>query len=386
MAQKDSKATATAAGMGQALCRWLMICMAGLLAVACSNDNDEGSTEGEGITVAFNQGLMGYDLGSSHVLRAPRRVDDHEPGTEAEDGYRWYSPDMHPTTLGMWADCDGEEIWSNLCHNYANGGNKWTYAQLPAWGNDRKYTDWQKGSSYEFCCYMPYEPSGVTYSSGVLTIANQQLITNSADLAQHYYITHDLLHANGSGEGLNRAGNRICPEKMDLIYARYQVEFKLGAKMSQIRKFRIKGIDIYDTVAPAMAKFARNYNAKKDIVTGTGTALSSAAKVNLAGDLTINAQDDSQWLKYGTGYFYVLKGASLEHVRMDITYDVYDLDGAITRQNVKSSIDLTIREDGLGNFTATGHHAVNRIQIQIVPRYLYVMSENDDNIPTLVID
>lgn len=398
MVQKDSNTHTSISGMTRVLCQSIVVCIVALVMAACgSYEGEEFDPSDRSMAVSFGRGQMGYDLGASTVLRVRQEEGEHTPGTKAEDGYRWYSPKMHPTTMGMWASCDGEQIWNNLQHTYANNGDKWEYSKPLGWGNDLKYTDWTEDARYEFCCYMPYAASGVTYRNKILTIANQPLITADADKAQRYYITHDLLHANGSGPGQDRQGNRICPSKMDLIYARYQLEFKLGTQMNQIRRFEITGIKVYDTAVKAQADFARDYDLKKDILTEVvGSTASSSKKVLLTGTLRINAQDNSSWLPYcsdGTSssagstpsYFYILKGHTLEHIRLDITYNVYDLAGAMTRQNVTSSLTLSIRQDGQGNFTTTGHHTVNRIQIQIVPSYLYVLSENDDP-NTLIID
>lgn len=392
MVQKDFNTHTSISGMARVLCQSIVVCIVALLVVACGNyEGEEFDPSNRSIAVSFGRGQMGYDLGSSTVLRVRREEVEHN---KVEDGYYKYSPDHHPTTMGMWAHHNGAEIWSNLRHLYANNGDKWYYNPALL-GNDPQKTDWQPGS-YEFCCYMPYAESGVSYSDKILTIANQPLITANADTAQHYYITHDLLQADGSGPGQDRQGNRICPSKMDLIYARYQLEFKLGAEMSKIRRFEITGIKVYDTAAEAQADFSRNYSAKKDVLTEVGSTASSSAKVSLTGALCINAQDNSSWLPYcsdGTkdsagstpSYFYILKGHTLEHIRLDITYNVYDLAGTMTRKNVTSSLTLSIRNGETGNFSTTGHHAVNRIQIQIVPRYLYVLSENDDP-NTLIID
>lgn len=385
MVQKDSNTHTSIFGMARVLCQSIMVCIVALLVVACGNyEGEEFDPSDRSMAVSFGRGQMGYDLGASTVLRVRQEEGEHTPGTEADDGYRWYSHEMHPTTMGMWASCNGEQIWDNLQHTYANNGDKWEYSKPLGWGNDLKYTDWTEGASYEFCCYMPYAAIGVTYRNKILTIADQPLITDDAGQAQRYYITHDLLQANGSGPGQDRQGNRICPSKMDLIYARYQLEFKLGTQMNQIRRFEITGIKVYDTAAKAQANFARNYSAKRDVLTGVGSTASSLEKVSLTGTLRINAQDNPTWLPYSS-YFYILKGHTLEHIRLDITYNVYDLAGTMTRKNVTSSLTLSIRQDGQGNFTTTtGHHTVNRIQIQIVPSYLYVLSENDD--PTLIID
>lgn len=394
MVQKDSNTHTSISGMTRVLCQSIVVCIVALLVVACGNyEGEEFDPSDRSMAVSFGRGQMGYDLGASTVLRVRREEVEHN---KVEDGYCKYSPDHHPTTMGMWASCNDEQIWDNLQHTYANNGDKWEYSKPLDWGNDLKYTDWTEDARYEFCCYMPYAASGVTYSNNILTIANQPLITADAGQAQRYYITHNLLQANGSGPGQDRQGNRICPSKMDLIYARYQLEFKLGTEMSKIRRFEITGIKVYDAAVKANADFSRNYSAKKDVLTEVGSTDSSSAKVSLTGTLRINAQDNSSWLPYcsdGTkdsagstpSYFYILKGHTLEHIRLDITYNVYDLADTMTRKNVTSSLTLSIRNGETGNFSTTGHHAVNRIQIQIVPRYLYVLSENDDP-NTLIID
>ena len=58
---------------------------------------------------------------------------------------------------------------------------------------------------------------------------------------------------------------------------------------------------------------------------------------------------------------------------MSVTYDVYDKKGALTRENVmaENSI-LKLKKESI---TAGTNYKLN---IQVVPTYLYILSDNDE--------
>ena len=88
------------------------------------------------------------------------------------------------------------------------------------------------------------------------------------------------------------------------------------------------------------------------------------------------------------GHFYVMERYCDEApITLEVTYDVYDLNGQMTRKDVITTSTVT-----LGNYVNTIRDGRKRLMagyyynvlIYIIPDYLYVLSDNDNGADTML--
>lgn len=358
---------------------------------ACSNDdfNDKLTTSDEvNGPITFSASAQTY---------APTRA--------ISDGYRpWTTTD--PQSMGVFgffnlnkANFDkqngttaADQFFKNTQVSYAETPvspftGKWSYASPKYW------PDYTWCNSYDFFAYMPYKEGttiastdgtnftvtipGVTLSQAVQTdIDNSPLICNLP------------VNKTVSGE--------VIEYKMDQTLAAFQIRFKLGQDMENVRDIFIKGVKIKGDLHKG-GKIIRTYtwnNAESKWTSGKIEWKDLDTKTSANTDIDFaNLDKDSKASYYDTENrkLHIISTDSLSWGKpfkvipndftpnIEVTYDVTTNkvdNSTLTRYDVKSEIKFS--RDFFKTYTEAAQTGkINPILINIVPSYLYVLADDD---------
>ena len=174
---------------------YFMLAAAALMFAACAETdfvNPVPENEGEAI---------GFETFANNSTRALN-------GTDLE---------KYTTTFGVWAyktpDGDSEK---NVMNNYEveNIAGAWVYAgQGPSSNQVLKY--WDKLATYEFFAYAPYQASGVTISSDVISIADGEYAANE-NLQESWDISlNNTKNFSGTGADTDKSTDWMVATKIE---------------------------------------------------------------------------------------------------------------------------------------------------------------------------
>lgn len=324
-----------------------------------------------------------------------------------------WDDDIHANTLGVFGYGDGNlsnVMFSNQKVTYAD--EEWSYDPPKYWPEFTKY------SSFYFFGYMleNADPSTADLPAATVTKdGNSYTLSFPATLTSPILTSGDntplICHAP---QYTTTVGNPI-PFQMDQTLTGYDIQFQLGEKMDALRKFVIKSVRIYGENLPVGGTVTRTYTFSDGTWTSspvTWTALTTATVsatvpdpaldpdpatvpvVLTAGPITVNTHTD--WVKWGAsglgnGAFYAIPHASFVPT-IEVTYDVYtDTDGngdgdTLDRANVTSTIVFENAKFGTHDPIDPTTGEIQHINIKIVPYYLYVLSDDDNQINGQLID
>lgn len=356
---------------------------------ACSNDD-------------FNDKLTTSDEVNGPITFSASAQTD-APTRAISDGYRPWATTDPQKSMGVFGMLNGNkgsfgEFFDNQLVTYNadatddaaigwKAATKWRYTPAKYW------PDYTWCNSYDFFAYMPYNKEttiastdgtnftvtipGVTLSQAVQTdIDNSPLICN--------------LPVNKTVPG------EVIEYKMDQTLAAFQIRFKLGQDMENVRDIFIKGVKIKGNLHTG-GKIIRTYtwnNAEskwtsgkiewKDLDTKT-PANTIIGFANLGKDskasyydtknskLHIISTDSLSWgkpFKVIPNDFY-----PIIEVTYDVTTNKVD-NSTLTRHDVKSEIKFS--RDFFKTYTEAAQTGkINPILINIVPSYLYVLADDD---------
>lgn len=321
------------------------------------------------------------------------------PETRA-DGYRdWETTD--PTTMGVFGwhstslgsePTEANRMFNNTQNSYIESTEStestWSYSNPLFWADYTQY------NNFLFFAYMPYmEDATLSYADNACT-----LTTPMVTLADSNPITSDetalICHVPRTDVA---PGENPIAFQMDQTLAAYSLSFTLGNKMDQVRYFKIKSVKLYTEGEKKLAykgTISRTYTTSGpgEITWTVGDddktkiAQGSAIKVpKIDTDDELKTDTDDDFIIVGTKTlwckaFYAIPGVEFNPT-IEITYDVqYKPDDesdaiVVTRQNVTSKIQLNST-----NFPALVNTLAGKkypIEINIVPKYLYVLADND---------
>lgn len=354
---------------------------------ACSNDD-------------FNDKLTTSDEVNGPITFSASAQTDAPTRAALDPVYRNWDSARDPQSMGVFGMLNGNkgsfgEFFDNQQVTYNasatddavigwKAATKWRYTPAKYW------PDYTWCNSYDFFAYMPYK-EGTTIAStdgtnftvtipGVtLSQAVQTYIDNSP-----YLICNLPINKTVPGE--------VIEYKMDQTLAAFQIRFKLGQDMENVRDIFIKGVKIKGDLHKG-GKIIRTYtwnNAEskwtsgkiewKDLDTKTsanttiafanlGTGDKATYYNNVNSKLHIVSTDSLSW---GKPFKVIPNGFN---PTIEVTYDVTtnEVDNStLTRKNVVSEIEFSN-----GFFEAAQTGKINPILINIVPSYLYVLADDD---------
>jgi len=391
--------------------QYLLALMFTLALVGCSNDDFLTTQSDETKMVSFSIGSGISELTS----KAPA------------EGYRaWEIGD--PTSFGVYGIYNQNiDSKANLFDNQlvsTTDGTTWTYSPLKYWA------DYTWCESFDFFGYMPKKDDDTSIApaprNGVklekagneYTLSFPVELENSvtSDVATTPLICAAPVHKTRVGETINF--------QMDQVLTGFSLEFQLGTEMSDLRDFLIKEVKITGAadVLPYKGLVSRTYT--YDPSAGTWTAgnvtWSNIEKKGSAIAYTVpyvnngSAEngtavmykdvDDTYNSGYGTmriGYtnrevttkgkwgadFFAIPSKDFKPI-ISVKYDVQvkneDDTYTTTRENITNTIQFS--DSFFTNYTEGGAVGkLNKITVQIIPDYLYVLADADQRIGYLIV-
>ena len=173
--------------------------------------------------------------------------------------------------------------------------------------------------------------------------------------------------------------------KMDHLMAKVTPYFYIDTTYAKMRSIRIKKVEFLIDAANVYTLTATydltaspvTYNVAWD---ATGTqALTATAYENAAPDVDDNLTQ-TKW-EQAYGECYLSPEQSVDQLKMRVTYDVYDTEGAITRSDaVATNAILRLKNETLTPGTNY------KLSIRVLPTYLYSLSDHDQENSLLLTD
>lgn len=345
-----------------------IMCALGLL-TACSSDDLPLTKSDEATFITFGASMENI------LTRAAVLPTGHE---------EWKTTDPQSMKVFGWV---GEELkMKGTQVNYDNETSKWAYNPPQYWA------DYLTNEDYAFVACMPYN-AGTTgvYTAGKYSVSMPVSMPNgfTTDKTTLPLISH---------LNFNPQVGEVVGFHMDQTLTAFDIQFALDAKMSKLRYFKIKSVNISGKMpvsGTVTCSFANS---------STG-CIQSNANVDLEWDGVVVQDDCSEhaitgtpidvknesFLAWGSSaesptVFYVIPSANFNPT-ITVTYDVYEnYDGkdVMTRQDVTSTIEFI--SDNFSEYTSEAAIGkINPIKIKIVPDYLYVLADDDQTQGYLVI-
>ena len=401
-----------------------LMAVAVVMLAACSNEDNFTQKPDEFFEISFDM--------ASQMLTSKADADGCKD-------YRDWNLTQDPTDMGVFgytnipAAPTGElsgvdnEFFSNTEVSYAE--SKWSYSPLKYWA------DYTWADTYDFFAYMPHvegakvSKSGSDYTLSVpVSLSTDKGILKSA--AATPLICREPNHQTKTGN--------VIKYHMDQTLTGYALQFKLGDKMGDLRDFIVKKVEIFGTMPGEGGTVSRTYTlasngswtagditwdvttaapideehavniAPYDAGNGNPTGNSALDKYydtyqNMVLDVNMSDADKTKKVMRVTKYdavqwgdvFYTIPSVAGFHPTIKVTYDVvltYDGEMSsylrnpgdyesqtiedtkvLTRKDVVSTIEFAPQY-----FTTTPEPGKkNTILINIVPKFLYVMADED---------
>lgn len=341
--------------------------------------------------------------------------------------YHDWNVDLDPTSLAVTgytnlsytttqAACDNNMFFNNQEVTYVpesgdGTSSQWTYSPLKYWA------DYSWADEYDFFASMPYKEDGmsVAKNDNAYTVTLTPTNTLAVDKDKNLLICREPNHQTQIGN--------VIQFHMDQTMAAFKLQFKVGDKMGNLRDFLVKKVEIYGKVATG-ATVSRTYTwngsawTAGDIVWagGTGDEIAEGAAIkvpyknNEVGEEHYYSDDATHTMRvtkdkavqWGDLIYGVPDAVNFNPV-IKVTYDValtYDGEmsdyliggpGSYTKETIEDIYVLT-RKDIVSTITFSKDYftdlatagklkagTLNTININIVPQFLYVLSDEDQS-------
>ena len=375
--------------------QYLLALMFTLALVGCSNDDFLTTQSDETKVVSFS-----IDTDVPEIV------------SKAATGYRDWTTD-DPQSFGAYGMYNMDyanigELFNNQQVTWDAVNGKWTYTPEKHWA---QYTSY---NTFDFFGYMPYK-AGATLTQGTgedvnkftltVPVSLDKAVLSDDDVADIPLICHLPVHKTKVGEVINY--------QMDQVLTGFNLQFKMGEQMSELRDFVIKEVKVTGAAMslPNAGNVSRTYT--YDASAGTWSAgsviWSSLTKQSTAVEHTVpfvdhggGAANDPYDATNGTlriGYsfkditsqwgsnFYTIPSADFTPT-ISVTYDVtvYDEGGNFieTREDITSTIEFSSDYFGIA-YSGGNIGKIHPIVVQIVPSYLYVLADADQRASWIIV-
>lgn len=374
------------------------------LLFSCSQDEDAG-------TVYSNE----HPDSRYITLTADAGV---EMGTRAVTaGYHQYDRTIDPTTMSGWGYMDGvvcAKLNNKKFANQLNDKTKfywWNYDPNVDTNKEPWVENWTT-EKYIFFAAMPYNSSSKLKRNNASSFSMTIKASGIANKEDNVLICKAPVERDKAG------GKDPVPMQFDNVLSGYQVQFKLGEKMSKLRHFHITGVTVSGRVpnnssyTVVYTKTGTTWNYKIQPPSTSITMAKKTKELIAASSSPVPSGtpnyytpiNSTEWRAFGQGYkdddantsvdfssyypspaYFYLIPSIISDIRLEVTYDIYDEDGYMTRT---SSNTIELSADNFDNLTTVmDSHAglMHTINILIVPDHLYVLSDADQASGVLVV-
>ena len=170
------------------------------------------------------------------------------------------------------------------------------------------------------------------------------------------------------------SGKKTVSLQMDHLMAKITPQFYINSDYNQLRDIRIKEVELFFESAPTYTATITYTNTSYSVAWPSGdtsakktvTAFSTTNPTNLTNAATAH------------GHCYIVPDQDVTNLKMTVKYDVYDKKQQLVRSNETATNKVVVKVRGT---TKTQLEAGNnyKLNIQIIPTYLYVLSDNDES-------
>lgn len=160
--------------------------------------------------------------------------------------------------------------------------------------------------------------------------------------------------------------------KMDHLMAKITPRIYLNSTYAQMRSIKIKKVEFWldggtNTHSASVTYTDDSYSIAWS--TGSNVPATRIVTYETTNPVTLTTTKGEQ----AYGYCYLCPNQLTENLKMRVTYDVYDTANALTRENAVAENQIK-RLTGQTISAGTNY----KLNIQIVPTYLYSLSDNDE--------
>ena len=225
-----------------------------------------------------------------------------------------------------------------------------------------------EAGSYWFYGLMP-KTDGASFDLANKTLSATGIPGLSTDNAMLIRIDEEE-HTNQTLNIAQDQKNATASLKMDHLMAKVTPHFYINAAYNNVRTIKVKKVEFSIDNASNYTASINYTNPIEPVVSWT-----PASTENLSLTAFENTTDAPALTtdKQAIGQFFLCPAQSVENLKMRVTYDVYDKKGALTRENVRAeNAILKLKNESI---TAGTNYKLN---IQVVPTYLYILSDNDE--------
>ncbi len=334
-----------------------------------------------------------------------------EKTTTRSDRYEDYSPDKHPTNMGVFGYHDMKAdapIFNNETVTYNTASKEWVPTEKKKW-------DKYPGSQYfDFFAYMPQvadakvEKEGTSEestasSSNSYTLSFPFTMKDAPvifDVKSAPIICTQPVHKEGTdAEGKEYTFERIVKLWFDQTLTGYRLLFQLDQQMGAIRQFRLKKVTLSGNLA-TQCTIARTFTYSTSDKSWTAGDIQWNDIVRSSFDATpfeipYHADNTQTSTAEGTENTILLDNSNADYKQwgetlytipdkdfiptISVTYDVefVDEDGKTLRTRKDITSTITLNNNSFKGLVTTKTATINPIHILIQPRYLYVLSDKD---------
>lgn len=173
------------------------------------------------------------------------------------------------------------------------------------------------------------------------------------------------------------SGRKTVTLEMDHLMAKITPCFYLNSEYANLRNIKIKKVEFFFDSAPThTVTISYKYS---DYSTAWSTSNSTSDKTTI---VSYEETDNTKLINLPTtsteyGHFYIVPNQSAANLKMKVTYDVYDKVNNTTPIRSDEVVNkVIIKKDGttIDKLSAGNNYKLN---IQVIPTYLYVLSDND---------
>ena len=291
----------------------------------------------------------------------------------------------HPATMGVFGFHDLSEAAMNNPDNKIFFNKKVSYIDdIWAYSPTKYWPEYSSYNSFDFLGYMPYSSTAdfrflagsYILSFGVTLDADKSLLKGE-DLPLICNVPH---HKDAPGE--------IVDFQMDQTMAGFQLKFKLGTKMSNVREFEITKVEISGNI-PYKGDISRTYRYTNNAWTQGNIVWSNvdfkSMTLNIENDGKSLSLKDDKFYEWGSPFYAIPVAEFTPTINVTYNVRVAGNNTTITRKNVTNSI--VFNKNNFANLKNRGlaPGKLSPLEIAIVPDHLYILADDDQYIGYLVI-
>lgn len=269
------------------------------------------------------------------------------------------------TTPGYTELTPSEDFNAGLYVSYGATAQPYTMS----WDDNSKLSAnlWLETGDYNFYGYAPQtNNASFDNSDKKLTISKVSGLS-STDLLV-------IKPCSAKVESTDIGKNKTVSLQMDHLMAKITPQFYINSDYNQLRDIRIKEVELFFESAPTYTATVKYTNTSYSVAwpsddtyeKTTLTAFSTTNPTNLTNAATAH------------GHCYIVPDQDITNLKMTVKYDVYDKKQQLVRQDATATNKVVVKVRGT---TKTKLEAGKnyKLKIQIIPTYLYVLSDNDES-------